>query len=163
MNNKPNSTQLIEALEAWSGIFTRRSIHDFLSFMHHSNLSMPHLNILMQLYYHGPVSLLALRQTMLTSRAAATQLVDKLVQLDLVARTEDSRDRRVKMISLTDSGRKLVSDSLSARDRWMEKLTEEFSAEEQRSIAAALNLLVDAANHLHSVSDQQPDLADSED
>lgn len=124
---------------------------------------MPHLNILMQLYYHGPESLLALRQTMLTSRAAATQLVDRLVQLNLVERNEDIRDRRVKMIHLTDDGRKLVSDTLAARDRWMEQLTEEFSAEEQRSIAASLNLLVGAANHLHAVSDQQPDLAEPED
>jgi DNA-binding MarR family transcriptional regulator len=163
MNNLPNSKPLAEALDAWSGIFTRRSIHDFLSFMHHSNLSMPHLNILMQLYYHGPQSLLALRQTMLTSRAAATQLVDKLVQLKLVERTEDTRDRRVKMIHLTDAGRKLVSDTLAARDCWMKQLTDQIPENEQLSIAAALNLLVDAATHLQTVSNHQPDMADSQD
>lgn len=123
----------------------RRSMHDFLRFMREYNLSMPHLNILMQLYYHGPASILAIRQTMQSSRAAATQLVDKLVMQGLVVRTEDPDDRRVKDICLSDAGSKLVEDSLAARKNWLDELAVSFNPEDQASLSTALQLLIDTA------------------
>jgi DNA-binding MarR family transcriptional regulator len=145
MNNIENETKFEDVLQAWAGIFARRSMHDFLQFMHDYNLAMPHLNILMQLYYHGPASILSIRQTMQSSRAAATQLVDKLVQQGLVERTEDAADRRVKDICLSEAGRNLVRASENARKAWLDELAASYEPEEQAQLSQALQRLIDTA------------------
>lgn len=58
------------------------------------------------------------------SLAATGRGVDKLVRLGLVDRREDEHDRRIKRVSLTVSGRKLVADQFAAvHDRNREFVT----------------------------------------
>ncbi|HEX4225666.1 MAG TPA: MarR family winged helix-turn-helix transcriptional regulator [Pseudonocardiaceae bacterium] len=58
------------------------------------------------------------------SVAATGRGVDKLVRLGLVVRREDEHDRRIKRVSLSVSGRKLVADQFAAvHDRNREFVT----------------------------------------
>ena len=82
------------------------------------------------------------------SAAAASQLVDKLVQAGYIERTEDPHDRRAKLLKLSDNGAKLVDDGFQQRYRWMDELTSQFSAAEQTKISEALTLLTEAAQKL---------------
>jgi predicted transcriptional regulator len=53
--------------------------------------------------------------------AAASQLVDKLVQSGLIVREEDPSDRRAKLLDLTEKG-ELVQQGHEERYRWVDEL-----------------------------------------
>ena len=82
------------------------------------------------------------------SPAAASQLVDKLVQADLLLRTENPNDRRAKQVALTARGKQLIEQGIAERYRWMEKLDENLSLEERNKVAEALKILDEAAKEL---------------
>lgn len=133
-----NNNNLLTALYEWSGVFGRRTIHDFMAFAHENEISMAQISLLMRLYYRGPTSILLARQDLYGSRAAATQLVDKLVQMGLVERSEGIEDRRVKQIRLTEEGREMVQQGIAARRGWMKDLVSAFSSAEQEQLAGLL-------------------------
>ena len=74
----------------------RRSFRDFKRYMDESNLSPTQVNALMYLYYHNMGGVSDLGDHMGISNAAASQMVDRLVQAGLFERTECLEDRRIK-------------------------------------------------------------------
>jgi DNA-binding MarR family transcriptional regulator len=102
----------------------------------------------MKLYYHASCDISDVGVHLGVTNAAASQMVDRLVQLGLLSRTEDLQDRRVKKLTLTPHGRSLIGDSIEARKRWMEKLTTSLTFEQQHSIINALTLLTETARKL---------------
>ena len=82
------------------------------------------------------------------SAAAASQLVDKLVQAGYIERTEDPSDRRAKLLKLSAKGAKLVDDGIQERYRWMDELTSRLSAVDQTKISEALSMLTEEARKL---------------
>ena len=82
------------------------------------------------------------------TNAAASQLVDRLVQNGLIERSEDPLDRRVKQLKLTTKGKEIIQESIEVRRRWMEQLTDELTQDEQESIITALTILTYAAENL---------------
>ena len=75
-------------------------------------------------------------------------MVDRLVTLGFIERTEDPDDRRAKQLQLTTDGRLIVKENIEIRRRWMEQLTHALTIEEQSMIIDALTILVDAARNL---------------
>ncbi len=137
-----------QAMQEWFGVFARLTMRDFLAWTHEYGVSLAQISVLMRLYYRGPTSILAVRQELYGSRATASQLVDKLVQMGLVERSEDAGDRRVKNIRLTAAGRGMVEQGIAARRRWLGELGSAFSAEEQEQFAGMLARLSQAASRL---------------
>jgi DNA-binding MarR family transcriptional regulator len=88
------------------------------------------------------------------TNAAASQMVDRLVQYEMIERSEDPVDRRVKQLKLTEKGRGIVQESIEARRRWMEKLTNALTHDDQISIITALTILTNAAHDLEPVKNQ---------
>lgn len=82
------------------------------------------------------------------SAAAASQLVDKLVQAGYIERTEDPSDRRAKLLKLSTKGAKLVDDGIQERYRWMDELTGQLTTEERGKVAEALTLLTEKAREV---------------
>jgi DNA-binding MarR family transcriptional regulator len=143
-----SAKQFPEVILEWNGVFMHRSMRDFMHLMKESGLSMAQLSLLMKLYYHETCDVSDVGTHLGVTNAAASQMVDRLVQLDLLSRTEDRQDRRVKVLALTPHGRKLIGDSIEARKRWMEELTTSLTVEEQASIVNALTLLTQTARKL---------------
>ena len=79
------------------------------------------------------------------SAAAASQLVEKLVQAGYLERAEDPTDRRAKLLTLSLKGKELIQQGTEERYRWMDDLTSKLSTEEQRKVVEALNILTKAA------------------
>lgn len=72
------------------------------------------------------------------SPAAATELLDELVDAGLVRRTRSERDRRVVLVSLTERGHALVEERrLRFEPRWRNAFAE-FSQAELRTAVAVL-------------------------
>jgi len=82
---------LSEVLREWSGVFMRRSGRDFRGFMDETGLSFSQLNILMRLYHGGKCGVSEIGERLGISNAAASQSIDRLVNLGLIERSEDPR------------------------------------------------------------------------
>ncbi len=79
------------------------------------------------------------------SNAAASQTVDRLVQMDLIERTEDPDDRRSKRLTLTQKGKTLVESGINDRSQWIKDLAVTLPKEQQQIIIAALTILTETA------------------
>lgn len=126
----------------------RRSMHDFISFSKESGLSLPQINTLFHLYHGSRFGVSDIGELLGVTNAAASQMIDRLVQNGLIERSEDPIDRRVKQLKLTGDGRAIVEERIEVRRRWMEQLTKALTDSEQESIISALILLINAAQRI---------------
>jgi DNA-binding MarR family transcriptional regulator len=138
-------TQFSQVLREWAEVFMRRSMRDFVLFSKDSGISISQLSTLMRLFHRGGCGVSDIGDQLGITNAAASQLIDKLVQQGLVLRSEGTNDRRVKHIVLTEKGQALVQESIEVRRRWMEDLTIALSPDEQEAITRALVILTRAA------------------
>jgi len=119
-----------------------------------SHLTLSQFKILMLLARHGNVSGGELARLLGVGLAALSGMIDRLVQQDLVARTEDLRDRRVRRIGLTRKGGELIGSIFNAGEARMRAILSRLSAEELDVVARASQLLVKAAEEESGASGQ---------
>ena len=138
-------TQFSKTLRAWMDTFTHRSMRGWSHFAKSTGLSMPQFSILMQLHHKGSCGMSEVSERFDISAAAASQLVEKLVQAGYLERAEDPSDRRAKLLTLSLKGKELIQQGTEERYRWMDDLTSKLSMEEQAKVVEALNILTEAA------------------
>jgi DNA-binding MarR family transcriptional regulator len=142
----PTKVLLTEGIREWSEVFMHRSMRDFKRFMDATGLSFSQINILMRLFHGGSAGVSEIGGQLGVTNAAASQAVDRLVQLGLIERTEDPEDRRAKRLALTQKGRALIEKGVEVRSQWIEGLTDALTPEQQNMIISALTLLTEAAH-----------------
>ncbi|MBE3118444.1 MAG: MarR family transcriptional regulator [Candidatus Atribacteria bacterium] len=140
----PTKVLLTEGIREWSEVFMHRSMRDFKRFMDATGLSFSQINILMRLFHGGCAGVSEIGDQLGVTNAAASQAVDRLVQLGLIERTEDPEDRRAKRLALTQKGRTLIEKGVEVRSQWIEGLTDALTPEQQNMIISALTLLTEA-------------------
>ena len=140
--------QFTQSLRAWMDAFMHRSMRGWGHFAKNTGLSMPQFSILMQLHYRGTCSVSDISHRFDYSAAAASQLVEKLVQAGYLERAEDPNDRRAKLLTLSAKGGELIKQGMEERYRWMDDLVNTLSAEDQKKAADALEILTKAAQQL---------------
>jgi DNA-binding MarR family transcriptional regulator len=111
-----------------------------------SHLTVSQLRILLILSREGMVSGGELARLLGVGLATLSGMVDRLVVQDLVVRTEDLRDRRVRRIGLTRSGAELVDSIITAGAEKQRRLLSRLSAQELTVVAAAMAMLVRVAS-----------------
>ena len=141
----PTKVVLTEVIREWSEVFMHRSMRDFKRFMDATGLSFSQISILMRLVHGGNAGVSEIGGQLGVTNAAASQAVDRLVQLGLIERTEDPEDRRAKRLALTQKGRALVEKGVRARSQWIESLTDALTPEQQNVIVSALTLLTEVS------------------
>ncbi|MCD6285672.1 MAG: MarR family transcriptional regulator [Anaerolineae bacterium] len=145
----PNSTDaLIAALQEWIGVSMRRSIRNFILYAKQNNMSMSQVGALFQIHRQHVCSVSGIGDGLGFTSAAASQMLDRLVEQALVERTEDPNDRRAKKIVLTEKGRHVVQQSIHAHQNWFGELARSLPPVEQEEVRAALNLLTEKAKQL---------------
>jgi len=117
-----------------------------------NGLSMPQLGVLMQLHYHGNCGVSDLSDRFDITNAAASQLVDKLVQNGLILREEDPTDRRAKLLNLTEKGEELVRQGVDGHYRWVNQLAGKLTSEERAKVAEAMTILTETARQTDEFS-----------
>jgi len=75
-------------------------------------------------------------------------MMERMVQLGLVERSEDTTDRRVKHIALSAHGRTLIQTSLAARRAWLDEAAEQLSPENRAAILTSLQTLLEAVERV---------------
>jgi len=137
--------ELTDAIHEWSEVFMRRSGRDFKHCMDESRLSFSQIFLLMRLYHGGKSDVSGVGEQLGITNAAASQSIDRLVNLGLIERTEDPMDRRAKQLVLTRQGEALITKSIKARSQWIESLTKALTSEQQAMVISALTMLTKAA------------------
>jgi DNA-binding MarR family transcriptional regulator len=132
----------------WSTTFIRLSMHDFNRFTREANLSLAQMTVLLHLYYQGPSEVMNFCELMQISPAGASQMVERMVQQGVVERVEAPGDRRIRLVTLTETGRKLVNASIAARQAWVGELVGGLTAQESQRVVEALHLLNEHAQKL---------------
>ena len=129
-------------------LFMRRSMRSFFQYTKGIGLSMPQIGALFHLNRGSTSGISNIGDDLGVTTAAASQMLDRLVQQELILRSEDPDDRRVKNIILTDKGRKILEDILHVRQVWLEDLSTALSAGEKEQIIAALKILIAKADQI---------------
>jgi DNA-binding MarR family transcriptional regulator len=134
-------------LKKWVVVFMYSSMRNFIFYLKERGLSMSQIGSLF-LIHHGKSSVSEIADGLGITSAAASQMLERLVQQELIIRLEDPSDRRVKQIMLTDKGRQVIRESLAARQGWLDNLNHVLSDNEKEQINSALNILIDKANQI---------------
>jgi DNA-binding MarR family transcriptional regulator len=120
----------------------RSSMRGFIRFAKERGLSITQINTLVHLRHKGPCGVSDIGDELGVTSAAASQMLDRLVQQALILRTEDQRDRRLKQIALTDKGLEFLREGIDARQMWISQLSAALSPAEKEQVASALNLMI---------------------
>ncbi len=143
-------TQLSRILRRWMDVFMHRSMRGWSHQVKATGMSMPQFSILMQLHYKGSCGVSEISERFEVTTAAASQLVDKLVQSNLVERAEDPHDRRARQIQLSTKGKAMIEKGTRERYRWVDQLVAILDAKDREQVAEALTILTNAARELES-------------
>jgi DNA-binding MarR family transcriptional regulator len=145
----------IQIVRQFMDIAMHRALHERLQLARSLGLSMPQFSTLIQLHFRGMAGISEVSERFEITPAAASQLVDKLVQSGLVRREEDPHDRRAKCLNLTDKGTNLIQRNMEERYRWLDQLAEKLTPEERTKVAEAMDIMTRAAKELEAEPTQQ--------
>src|SRR4029078_7344454 len=123
--------ECIQIIPQFMDIGMHRALHERLHFAKSLGLSMPQLSVLVQLHFRGVCGMADVSKRFEITPAAASKLVDKLVQNGMIRREEDPRDRRAKCLNLTDKGKELLQRNFDERYRWVDELAEKLTPEDR--------------------------------
>jgi DNA-binding MarR family transcriptional regulator len=143
-----SSDPFVPMLKEWIEVSMQHSMRNFLRFARESGLSMSHLGAIFHIHQIGSCGVTEIGEHLGVTSAAASQMLDRLVQQGFVLRTEDPEDRRVKQIALTTQGQKILSEGIRAREIWLGELAETLSESEKETITSALSMLIAKVNQL---------------
>lgn len=111
MKGRPTPGQLVHELQVRLGLVGRdgpAAETSALALMHEAGLTLPQVVVLSILHHAGESQITALAEILGLSMSATSTLVQRLVESELVTRTEDPDDRRQKRIALTRAGATLI-------------------------------------------------------
>ena len=146
MINQPSP--VVSAFLAWIELFMHQSMRGFLHYARQRGLSMSQIGALFQLSHRGSLAVSEIGGGLGVSNAAASQLLDRLVEQELVTRAENPQDRREKQLILTEKGRTILLESTRTRQAWLEVLVATLTPEEQVKVMDVLEILIKKMNQL---------------
>jgi DNA-binding MarR family transcriptional regulator len=125
-------------------IFMQRSLRGIMGSMKQDGLSMPQIYALMYLYHEGEARISDIGVLMDVGKAAASQLVERLVNAGLVERIDDETDRRAKKIRLQPKSLSMIEKGLRVQRQQMEELMVRLSPQQLQTVEKAFMYLTDA-------------------
>ena len=139
-----------QSIREWMDVFMQRSMGNWWRFARSTGLSMPQFSLMTQMYHRGACGMSGISEQFEITPAAASQMVDKLVQSGYIVREEDPTDRRAKTLNLTAKGRQLIDAGNEERYRWVEELAGRLNAEERAQVVEALDVMTRAMLDMES-------------
>jgi DNA-binding MarR family transcriptional regulator len=130
-----------DELRKWLILSTDKSMQAFLQFIRKNYLTIQQMNLLMYLFYHGPCETTHLVEPLQIGKSAVSQMVERLVAMNLLKRVEMLEDRRVRRLELTGTAQQLIENGIAARQQWLTEINPGLAKDEEALIAAALTIL----------------------
>jgi MarR family transcriptional regulator, organic hydroperoxide resistance regulator len=133
----PPDDELAPLVKQLFALVNRRGAGESMRFMHRSGLTLPQIIVLHALRRaEDSISGLAARLRM--SLPATSQLVDRLVEAELVDRSEHAGDRRVRRVTLRPAGLRFLAQLGDLRLREIGAALGALSAPTRAQLVAAL-------------------------
>jgi DNA-binding MarR family transcriptional regulator len=136
---------LVATLQEAFGIFRHRLMVNLFSYTKDKGLTMAQFGAMIHIYHKGGCGVSDIGSDLGVTNSAASQMLERLVQLKLITRSEDPSDRRVKQIVLTDKGRQILQEGSAANRNWLEDLARSMTADEQEQVRKAVVVLIEKA------------------
>jgi DNA-binding MarR family transcriptional regulator len=127
------------------GIFRQRLMGNLFVFTKERGLTIAQFGALLHIYHKGGCGVSDIGSELGVTNSAASQMLERLVQLKLIIRSEDPSDRRVKQIVLTDKGRQILQEGNLTNKNWLEDLAKNMTTEEQEQVRKSLVILIEKA------------------
>ena len=141
-----------ETMHAWMYEMMRHSMQGFMQHAKKSGISMSQIAAMIKLNKNVVCGVTDLGDELGVSSAAASQLLERMVQQGSVERTEDPQDRRSKRLVLTDEGRKTLEETMNAKQQWIRALASSLDEGELSQVTDALAILVGKSKKLAAAS-----------
>ena len=106
-----------------------------------TGLGLSDFGVLEILLHRGPLPVNTIGPLVDLTPGSISIAVDRLVAKGLVSRVESADDRRVRIVALTSRGKNLIAAAFRKHSGQMKKVFSELSAEELRTLEAALKKL----------------------
>ncbi len=141
-----HSTDLADAVLTASRVLVAVAARSLAE--HESEVSLPQYRALVVLASRGLQRPVDLAQALGVDPSTATRMCDRLAAKKLIARRRDVADRRVVVLSLSASGRRLVERVTERRRREIEQILDAVDPTEQASLVRAFTLFGAAAGEV---------------
>jgi DNA-binding MarR family transcriptional regulator len=139
-----NDMEFAAVIKELMEAFFMRSLDGFKKHIKTSGLSLPQIHLLMYLHHGGCRGVHDIGSHLDVTSAAASQLIDKLVNAGFVERTENPDDRRGRRIALTEMGEKFVRNTEAERYRWIDDAVKDIDGKARKAILEAAPSLLEA-------------------
>jgi len=139
-----DETGFLETVENWAKLYFFQSLTDFFNYLKCSDLSLLQGYALTYLYFKGPIRISDLCEHMMVSPGAASQMVDRLEKLEMVERTSDPEDRRVRKVLVLEKGEKFVQENFIFSQSWLGEIPANISDDQKEQITNILSMFVES-------------------
>lgn len=143
------------AIEEIEGIFNLRANVEHVFFRSFFNrkkatdgLGHTHIITLMILNFEGPAPMSIISDRMNLEKGSFTPVANRLIEKGYIEKNQDSTDKRVHIISLTEKGAEFATNLKKEHVVFIEKLFEIFTEEEQASFFNAVDEIMKVSNRL---------------
>ena len=143
-----NEAEFLETMREWTRVVMRHSMHGLVHYAKENGLSMSQTVALFKIKRNGMCGVTDVGEDLQVSSAAASQMLDRLVQQGFIQRSENPEDRRGKCLTLTDKGQAFLQKGIQVRQRWIRDLVDSLSMEERRAANETIAMLVSKARVL---------------
>lgn len=144
--NLPNPKPFHEGMKS----FLANIIQSFMNSMKQHGLSTPQIHALLYIFHSGECQVSDIGALADVSNAAASQLVERLVQQDLVDRREDPENRRNKLVTLSKKGKDLIHNGVISNPFLM-KIMETLTLEQIQVVHDAFNILAQTGQQIQNI------------
>jgi DNA-binding MarR family transcriptional regulator len=139
---RPTPEELAEQLREIVVALRRRVRAELGKTVSGETLPYPQLSVLKRLDADGPATTADLARAEAVTPQSMGEIIGALETVGYVSRRADSAHGRRRFVSMTAAGRRALDANRAARLAWTAKvIAEQFSAEERKTLAAALSLL----------------------
>ena len=140
-----SQTEFFKTVENWAKLYFFQSLTEFFNYLKHSDLSLLQAYALTYLFFKGPIKISELCEHMMVSPGAASQMVDRLEKLEMVARIADPNDRRVRKVLVLDRGERFVQENFAFSQSWLSEIPSNITPEQEAQIITVLSILIQSS------------------
>jgi DNA-binding MarR family transcriptional regulator len=138
--------EFLDALSKWTSMSIHESQKAMFRLLRGKSLSFPQVGCLFRMKKKGPCQVSEISDIFSISVAAASQLLDKLVQMGMVKRWEDTDDRRIRYHGLDEAGSEFLDKLIGESSCWFDLAAQQIDAAKFGEYTKMLNELVSAAS-----------------
>lgn len=139
--------RLIEQVLTAHELASRTFVDEDLSGLFDATLTMQQLKVMVVLHRDGALSGHELADRLAVSTPTVSGMVDRLVDRGMLTRSTDDRDRRVRLVALSEAGEQMVTSVHEAGWRIGRDVMERMALEDLQALAQGVQALARAAGN----------------